>query len=71
MATQTRSAFTPPDKVQIEPVKCRFEDYVDEEAARSSWKGAMSPETFSAPKMVELAKLEAWTLKPAVLRATA
>lgn len=56
-----------PDQVQIEPVPCRFEEYVDEAAARSSWGSAMMLPGFAAPNMIELAKLEAWTLKPALL----
>ena len=41
---------------------------MDEEGARAGWKSVMLPAGFEAPKMIELAKLEAWTLKPAVLR---
>lgn len=58
---------SPPDEVRIEPVVCRFEDAVDEAAARGAWKSSMMPAEFSAPSMIDLAKLEAWTLKPAVL----
>jgi len=61
----------PPDQVRIKPAACRFEDCVDEAAARSGWRGAMMPEGFSAPSLLELARLEAWTLKPAVLHARA
>jgi len=60
----------PPAEVRLEPVACRFEDYVDEAAARNGWNGAMLPDGFSAPGMLALAKLQAWTLKPAVLRRT-
>lgn len=59
-----------PDTVQILPAVCKFEQYVDEAAARSGWKGAMLPPNFEAPKLIELAKLEAWTLKPAILSET-
>ena len=58
---------SPPDEVTLSPVECRFEDSVDEAAASDAWKSAMMPPGFAAPKMVELAKLLAWTLKPAVL----
>ena len=44
-----------------------FEQYVDEGAARSGWKSVMMPPGFGAPGLLELAKLGAWTLKPAVL----
>jgi len=32
------------------------------------WKWSIFPEGFHAPKIMELAKLQAWTLKPAILR---
>jgi hypothetical protein len=32
------------------------------------WKWPIFPEGFHAPKIMELAKLQAWTLKPAVLK---
>lgn len=60
-----------PDTVTLVPKVCRFEDFVDEEGARSGWASVMLPARFAAPKMIELARLEAWTLKPAVLRAGA
>ncbi|MGI6208358.1 MAG: hypothetical protein ACOYEW_09085 [Anaerolineae bacterium] len=58
----------PPDEVRIEPVTLGFLEYVDEEAARDSWGSAMMLPGFSAPGLLELAKLGAWTLKPALLR---
>ena len=57
----------PPDQVQITPAERRFEGFVDEEAGRAAWKGTMMPSDFSAPKLIDLAKLVAWTLKPAIL----
>ncbi|NPV08530.1 MAG: hypothetical protein HPY83_11300 [Anaerolineae bacterium] len=59
----------PPEEVLLEPVPLRFEWYVDEAAARSSWSSAMMRPGFSAPGLLELARLGAWSLKPAVLRA--
>ncbi len=59
----------PPDTVELPSMICSFESYVDEEAGKSAWKGSMMPPDFSAPKLIELAKLEAWTLKPAILKA--
>jgi hypothetical protein len=59
---------SPPEKVEIRPAPCRFEDHVDEAAAKSGWKGSMMPAEFAAPRMVDLARLEAWTLKPAILK---
>ena len=56
-----------PDEVAIRPASPVMESYVDVERARSSWKGAMAPANFSAPGLIGLAKLETWTLKPALL----
>ena len=59
-----------PDEVAIRPTPAPMEDYVDETAARSAWKGSMAPPGgFQAPKMIDLAKLQSWTLKPALLAA--
>ncbi|MHB0878402.1 MAG: hypothetical protein ACYC5O_20390 [Anaerolineae bacterium] len=58
-----------PAAVEIRPMPRPFETYVDEEAARSGWRSVMMPPGFSAPNLVALAKLEAWTLKPAIMRA--
>ena len=55
------------ETVRITPAARRFEDFVDEEAARTGWQAPMLPADFAAPKLIELAKLGAWTLKPAVL----
>jgi hypothetical protein len=66
--TQLMKGETPPNTVRIEPMTCRFEGYVDEEAGRSAWKSVMMPPNFTAPKLIELAKVEAWTLKPAILK---
>ena len=56
-----------PERVTILSAQNRVEDYVDEEAARSGWNSAMLPDGFRAPGLLELAKLQAWTLKPAIL----
>ena len=41
--------------------------YVTDEGARKDWAyTGTNPEGFSAPRQVELARLQAWTLKPAV-----
>ena len=58
----------PPERVTVLPARHTAEGYVDEEAARSSWKGSMAPADFRAPGLIELAKLQTWTLKPAVLK---
>jgi len=60
---------SPPDRVDIRPAATPMEEHVDEAAARSGWKGSMAPRGgLEAPKMIDLAKLQCWTLKPAVLR---
>ncbi len=56
-----------PDTVRIRPAPCRFEEYVDEDAARAGWGGAMMPPGFGAQNLVDLARLLAWTLKPAIV----
>ena len=58
----------PPAEVRLAPAALRFEDHVDEGAARSGWASVMMPPGFTAPRLLELAKLGAWTLKPAILR---
>ncbi|MGD9496901.1 MAG: hypothetical protein AB7Y46_11415 [Armatimonadota bacterium] len=47
--------------------RLRIEEHVDEDAARSSWRGAMLREGFDGSKLLEQAKAQAWTLKPAIL----
>ena len=62
------SGESAPAEVAVRPVPTPMEDYVDEAAARSSTRGAMAPPGgFDGSKMIDLAKLECWTLKPAVL----
>lgn len=56
-----------PHDITLTQAHCDFEQYVDENAARSAWRSAMMPDGFAAPRLYELAKLGAWTLKPAVL----
>ncbi len=57
-----------PVEVSIRPAERAFEQHVDEDAARRAWGGAMLPYGFRGHKLIELAKMQAWTLKPAVLR---
>jgi len=59
----------PPEVVAIRPAPRRFEDYVDPEAARSAAGSSMAPPGGIATSgLFELAKLLAWTAKPAVLK---
>ncbi|MFP4057864.1 MAG: hypothetical protein ACLF0G_13440 [Candidatus Brocadiia bacterium] len=55
-----------PERVTILPANNALEAYVDEAAARESWKSDMLPEGFAAPGLLELTRLQAWTLKPAI-----
>ncbi|HKE05028.1 MAG TPA: hypothetical protein VKE91_13285, partial [Blastocatellia bacterium] len=41
--------------------------YVAEDSPRL-WGWVIFPEGFHAPKIIELARLQAWTLKPAILQ---
>jgi hypothetical protein len=60
---------TPPDSVPIRPTTRRFEDHVDQAAAQAAGGGAMAPPGgIDTSGLYELAKLCAWTVKPAVLR---
>jgi len=56
-----------PERLTILSAKHCVGRYVDEDAARGGWKSAMLPPGFSAPGLLELARLQAWTLKPAIL----
>lgn len=58
---------SPPDEITLHPAVKRFESYVDPQAAEGGWRSVMLPDGFTAPNLVELARLGAWTLKPAVL----
>ena len=44
-----------------------MEKYVSTDA-RGSFQWPIHPEGFSAPELLELARLQAWTLKPAKLK---
>ncbi len=58
---------TPPENVRF--VKGNFEaqKHVTDENP-GLWQWVIFPEGFEAPRMMRLAKLQAWTIKPAVLR---
>ncbi len=56
----------------LDPVPVRkgvlgFEKYVAEDSTKL-WGWVIFPEGFHAPKIMELARLQAWTLKPALLK---
>lgn len=56
-----------PEQVKILRADNVVEKYADESVARSGWAGSMMPPEFEAHKLLELARLQTWTLKPAVL----
>jgi len=58
-----------PEQIELGLAACAFERYVDEDAAKAGWRGAMMPSEFEALELLDLAKLGAWTLKPAILHA--
>jgi len=60
----TRRRGRAPRSVELRPAKLVTEDCV---ADSGVWDWIIFPEGFTAPNCVELAKLQAWTLKPAVL----
>ncbi len=59
-----------PDEVAIRPSVNLLDGYVDEDAAHNAWTGSMMLAGFEAPKLLEQAYLQAWTLKPAILSST-
>jgi hypothetical protein len=56
-------------EAQIPVTRGKFEvgKYVTDEGAKKDWaRTGTNPEGFSAPRQIELARLQTWTLKPAV-----
>lgn len=56
-----------PEQVTVLSAANRVEGCVDEQAARGAWKSSMMLPDFRAPGLLEIARLQAWTLKPAIL----
>jgi hypothetical protein len=56
----------PPEKVTIKPTKLAVGKYVADDDPKL-WGWVIFPPGFRAPAMMELARRQAWTLKPAVL----
>jgi hypothetical protein len=56
----------PPEKVEVKPAKLEVARYVLADDPKL-WGWVIFPPGFRAPALMELAKLQAWTLKPAVL----
>jgi hypothetical protein len=57
-----------PEKVEVKPVKLAVAKHVAEDHERL-WGWVIFPPKFRAPAMMDLAKRQAWTLKPALLDA--
>jgi hypothetical protein len=55
-----------PERIEVKPAKLAIADNVAEDASRL-WGWIIFPKGFRAPAMMELAKRQAWTLKPAIL----
>ncbi|MDA4131485.1 MAG: hypothetical protein OK457_12000, partial [Thaumarchaeota archaeon] len=56
-------------RARVPVVRGNFEvgKYVTDEGARKDWaQTGTNPEGFSAPRQIELARLQTWTLKPAI-----
>ena len=58
----------PPDTIQIVPARLQLARYVAQDAP-GLWGWIIFPEGFRAPRLMELARYQAWTLKPARPRA--
>lgn len=58
------------EKVLIKHSSNAAEKHVSEEEAHKCWASPMMLPGFSAPMLLELARLQAWTLKPAILQAS-
>lgn len=55
-----------PDKIELTPTRLACAKHIAEDEPRL-WGWVIFPPDFRAPAMMELAKRQAWTLKPAVL----
>jgi hypothetical protein len=60
------STHAPPDPVTLRPAHLAAARYVADDSPRL-WDWIIFPEGFDAPQLMTLAKLQAWTLKPALL----
>jgi hypothetical protein len=65
--TQTLlSASAPPDSITLQPAHLSAARFVADDSP-ALWDWIIFPEGFDAPQLMTLAKLQAWTLKPALL----
>jgi hypothetical protein len=61
------SANALPDSVTLRPARLAAARYVADDSP-SLWDWIIFPEGFDAPQLMVLAKLQAWTLKPAIIQ---
>lgn len=56
-----------PAAIHVRKANRHLEDHIDENAVRLNWAWLDTQGRFQAPRLLELAKLQTWTLKPATL----
>jgi len=56
-----------PETIDIKPAKLAAARYVSDDDPKKLWGWVIFPPGFRAPALMELAKKQAWTLKPAIL----
>jgi hypothetical protein len=61
------TAPRPPAQVSVKAGRFTAASYLAEDSPKL-WNWVIFPEGFHAPKLMELARLQAWTLKPALLK---
>ncbi len=57
-----------PENIEIKPAKLAAARYVSDDDPKKLWGWVIFPPGFRAPALMALAKNQAWTLKPAILR---
>jgi hypothetical protein len=56
-----------PETISIAPAKLAAARYVSDDDSQKLWNWVIFPPNFRAPALMELARKQAWTLKPAIL----
>jgi hypothetical protein len=56
-----------PETIEVRPAKLSVARYVSEDDPKKLWGWVIFPPGFRAPALMELARKQAWTLKPAML----
>ncbi len=67
MAQLRLDGKTMPETIDIKPTKLAAARYVSDDDPKKLWGWVIFPPGFRAPALMELAKKQAWTLKPAIL----